>query len=65
MKRYTSNARWPRMDAELNNALETSDEHDTRSQAQGVCDLLMRHGYGGDGKMFPTTTWVGEVEKAE
>lgn len=56
--KYTSNAKWPRMDAYLGNADVTSDEHDTKEQAQAVCDILEREGFGGEGKMFPVKTWV-------
>ena len=56
--KYTSNAKWPRMDAYIGNSDTTSDEHDTREQAQAVCDMLERDGFGGAGKMFPVKTWV-------
>jgi hypothetical protein len=46
------------MDAYHENSETTSDEHDTREQAQAVCDMLEREGFGGEGKMFPVKTWV-------
>ena len=58
--KYTSNAKWPRMDAYIGNSDVTSDEHDTKEQAQAVCDILEREGFGGEGKMFPVKTWVSE-----
>lgn len=56
--KYTSNAKWPRMDAEYSNSEMTSDEHDSYEQAKAVCDMLDRDGFGGEGKMFPVKTWV-------
>lgn len=37
------------------------DIHDTQEQAQTVCDLLNRNGFGGEGKDFPIRTWVEPV----
>jgi hypothetical protein len=40
---------------------ESDDTHSTKGAAQAVCDLLMRHGFGGDGKVFPLSTRVEPV----
>jgi len=40
---------------------ESSDTHDTREQAEAVCKMLRRDGFGGDGKIFPIETRVEEV----
>lgn len=37
---------------------ESDDTHDSREAAQAVCDLLQKHGFGGDGKVFPISTRV-------
>ena len=39
----------------------TTDRHMTRGQAEGVCRLLMKHGFGGQGKVFPVETRVEKV----
>ena len=52
------------MDSELCNSDITSDEHDTKEQAQAVCDILKREGYGGDRKMFPVETWIEEKNES-
>ncbi len=36
----------------------SKDTHDTKEQAEGVCSLLHKDGLGGNGKIFPLTTWV-------
>lgn len=42
----------------------TTDRHDTREQAEAVCDRLQTHGLGGEKIHFPVRTWVEEVPSA-
>lgn len=60
--RYTSCAEWP-PEVFTDQAGEhvSTDLHHTREEAQGVCDLLSRYGFGGWGKK-PIRVWVKEVE---
>lgn len=39
---------------------ESEDTHATAEQALGVCRLLKRHGFGGEGKVFPVSTRIEE-----
>lgn len=59
--RYTSNAQWPLGTLAFNEDC-TQDDHETKEQAQGVCDMLNKYGFGGDGDVFPIRTWVSEYE---
>jgi len=52
---WTSNAEWP-------DGSVSSDNHSTKEQADGVCKLLMRDGYGGDKKVFPIRVWSEEKQ---
>ena len=54
-QRWTSNAEWPCQSE------PTTDEHDTREQAQAVCTALERNGMGGEREIFPLRTWVAPV----
>jgi len=40
----------------------TTDTHQTREQAEGVCRLLQREGLGGERIHFPIHTWVSKVD---
>lgn len=40
---------------------ESSDTHDTEGQAEGVCTLLQRYGFGGMREVFPLSTRVEPV----
>jgi hypothetical protein len=61
MKKWKSHAEWP----EPNHGVQFSeDTHDTREQAQSVCDMLQREGLGGEGKVFPIQTWVTEIKES-
>lgn len=42
---------------------ESVDTHETKGQAEGVCRLLERQGFGGDGKVFPISTRVEPVPR--
>ena len=37
---------------------ETTDEHETKEQAEGVVTLLKREGFGGEKKFFPIEAGV-------
>lgn len=53
MKPFKSVAQWP-------DGTTSEDQHDTRAQAEGVCTLLKREGFGGERRVFPTRTEVRE-----
>lgn len=40
---------------------ESDDTHYCEEQAEAVCNLLRKHGFGGDGKVFPISTRVEPV----
>lgn len=63
MDKYQSNAQWP-LDVYrgMDGTGISTDTHQTREQAQGVCDGLRREGFGGERKHFPTRVWVSQVE---
>jgi len=56
MKAFTSHAQWP-------DKTTSTDQHETREQAQAVLSFLKQNGLGGDGKVFPVATWVTPDEK--
>lgn len=37
------------------------DTHDSKEQAQAVCNLLHQRGFGGNGKDFPLETGVNVI----
>ena len=39
----------------------TTDRHDTKEQAEGVCHLLRRNGLGGERIHFPVRTWTEPI----
>lgn len=53
---WVSCARWPHKHG-FDNDL-TTDTHDTKKQAEAVCNMLMRDGLGGERIHFPFETWV-------
>lgn len=54
---WQSCALWaPGVVCEVDNT--TRDNHYTEGEAQGVCRLLERNGFGGDKKVYPVRTWV-------
>lgn len=60
-RQYRSCAKWP-----INVSHEyphnvSKDTHATEEQAEAVCSLLHRDGFGGERKIFPLTTWVEPV----
>ena len=59
MMRFKSCAEWPEgslATTRSNNI--TVDFHRTKEAATAVCRMLDRDGLGGEGKIFPTRTWV-------
>lgn len=54
--KYVSVAIWPKSSG----IGISTDEHDTKEQAQVVCQMLHKNGLGGDGEVFPTH--VGVIE---
>lgn len=55
--RFKSFAQWP--PGTISGGNDTSDDtHDTREQAEAVCQLLRRNGFGGCGQVFPVRTWT-------
>ena len=60
---YKSIAKWPYPEVRLGNSEnESSDTHSTRQAAESVCKRLLREGFGGDGKIFPISVRVEEIE---
>ena len=39
----------------------TTDRHDTREQAEAVCEMLQARGLGGERIHFPVKTWIEEI----
>jgi hypothetical protein len=62
--RYQSNALWPAgvCSSQWGDNIST-DTHPTESHAFHVCRGLERHGWGGDGKVFPLLVWTSEVQQ--
>ncbi len=63
VKRWRSIAVWPdtiRV-GHIVGKNESDDTHDSREAAEWVCRLLLRHGFGGDGEVFPVSTRVEPV----
>ena len=56
-KPYKSVAKWPPGICGGDGNMST-DLHFTYEEAGVVCQLLKRHGFGGEGKIFPLSTWV-------
>ena len=57
MKRWKSKAVW----GEGFNNITSEDSHYTKEQAEAVCHILERDGFGGEGKYFPIKTCVEEI----
>lgn len=59
-KRWASFAKWP--PGHIYGCDDTTtDKHETREQAEAVCLMLRRDGFGGERCHFPQRTWVEEV----
>lgn len=67
--RFQSFAKWNPEEVPtgaLDHHNETTDDHGTEAEAQGVADMLMRDGFGGERRVFPVETGVRPVPtKAE
>ena len=57
--KYKSIAHWPASAGLEGNKSE--DTHDTAEQAEAVCRMLVAQGLGGEGKVFPITTEVEQI----
>lgn len=55
------NAEWPKGTL-LGDALVTQDDHETREQAEAVCNQLRKYGFGMAKEVFPIQTWVEELK---
>ena len=63
-KRSRSVAVWPD-NIRVGNVVgknESSDDHDSPEAAHAVCRMLERHGFGGEGKVFPVSTRVEPID---
>lgn len=61
-KRYRSVILWP-PDLRVGSSTtenETSDIHPSKEAAEAVCRMIMRRGFGGQGKYFPLSWRVEE-----
>ncbi len=59
-----SNALWPPgVCASRWNDNISTDKHRTQEEAEGVCRMLQREGFGGNGKAFPLRVWVSEIQQ--
>jgi len=58
VKRYHSNAQWPDCVALGTSDNSSTDSHYTKKEAESICKMLERDGFGGDGLIFPIKTWV-------
>ena len=63
-KRYQSNTLWPAgvCPGPRGDNIST-DTHDSVEESAGACRLLKRHGFGGEGKVFPLFVWTSEVQQ--
>lgn len=62
--RFQSFAKWNPEEVPagaLNRNNETTDDHDTEAQAQGVADMLLRDRFGGEGRVYPVETGVRPI----
>lgn len=60
---YQSNALWPQgVCSSMYGDNISSDKHNTREEAEGVCRALKREGFGGGCKHFPIRTWVSGIQ---
>lgn len=60
--RHKSIAVWPDTINVASCKNESVDLHDSKEAAEAVCHLLQKHGFGGDGKVFPLSTRVEPAE---
>jgi len=62
MPYFRSCAEWDKSIPGFHQNKITTDTHETKEQAEAVCNLLKRYGFGGCGAYYPIKTWVEEVE---
>lgn len=62
--KYKSKAHWPAIVAACHGASISEETHDTKEQAEAVCQMLERDGLGGDKQIFPVKTWVESSNKS-
>ncbi len=65
--KFRSVAVWPNT-IKVGNVIgknESTDTHDTEEQAEAVCRMLLRDGFGGEMEVFPLSTRVEVVEPVE
>lgn len=55
---FTSNVEWPKGTIAGGDGDVTIDRHQTKEQAEAVCNILRRQGLGCNGKIFPVRAWV-------
>jgi len=62
---FTSNAQWP--EGTISGSTTTQDTHQTEEAAKSACTRLEEDGFGGEGKIAPTKTWVARetIEECE
>lgn len=64
MSRFQSNALWPEgVCPGMYGDNISTDTHDTREAAVGVCGGLRREGFGGERQSFPLHVWVSDVQQ--
>lgn len=59
--KWKSIAVWPKEVCLGSCSNESTDVHESEEAAQAVCELLEKHGFGGDGKIFPLSTRVEQL----
>ena len=59
---FTSNAKWGSEVLLYNNEDTTIEQHNTKKEAESVCKMLDRNGFGGMCMSYPLKTWVEEIE---
>ena len=58
-QRWESWARWPHPEVRLGNELnESTDDHATKDEAEGIARRLKVEGFGGERTIFPLETGV-------
>ena len=62
--KHTSNAQWPIGQFPSGHDV-TTDSHDSEQEAESVCEILERDGWGGERKVFPLKTWTEEVDNGK
>jgi len=59
-KKYQSRCQWPSGTLGTDGDIST-DDHYSREEAEGVCTLLKKEGFGGMRRVFPIRVWVQEL----